>query len=136
MQTIADQLGVSKYAVSRSLSGKAGVSERTRQTVEQLASALGYVPPSVVASARTSQLGLHDHDPVNSEVQVRIQRGIQRAAEVHGYPVQMQWEHDARRTTELIRNSAATILVGPHAPVPAALRQRRMLPDVKGGLLT
>src|SRR6185437_14206841 len=84
MQTIADQLGVSKYAVSRSLSGKDGVSETTRQTVEQLANALGYVPPSVVASARTIQLVLHDHDPVNSEVQLRIQRGIQRAAEIFG----------------------------------------------------
>src|SRR3569623_2673228 len=134
MQTIADQLGVSKFAVSRSLAGKDGVSESTRQTVEQLASALGYVPPSVVASARTIQLVLHDHDPVNSEVQLRIQRGIQRAAEVHGYPVQMQWEHDARRTTELIRNSAATILVGPHAAIPAAARQRHALPMFKDSL--
>ena len=136
MQTIADQLGVSKYAVSRSLSGKDGVSESTRQTVEQLANALGYVAPSVVASARTIQLVLHDHDPVNSEVQLRIQRGIQRAAEAHDYPVQMQWEHDARRTNELIRNGAGTILVGPHAPIPAAVRQRRMLPVVKVGLIT
>jgi len=135
MHTIADPLGVSKYAVSRSLSGKDGVSETTRQTVEQLANALGYVPPSVVASARTIQLVLHDHDPVNSEVQLRIQRGIQRAAEMHGYPVQMQWEHEARRTTEAIRNGAGTILVGPHAPIPAVERQRRMLPVVKVGLI-
>src|SRR3569623_1630489 len=135
MQTIADQLGVSKYAVSRSLAGKDGVSESTRQTVEQLASALGYVPPSVVASARTVQLVLHDHDPVNSEVQLRIQRGIQRAAERHGYPVQMQWTHDTRRIGELTRNGAGTILVGPHVPLPPHTSQRRPTPMVKVGLI-
>ena len=135
MQTIADQLGVSKYAVSRSLSGKDGVSETTRQTVERAANELGYIAPSLLASARTLQLVLHDHDPVNSEVQLRIQRGIQRTAERHGYPVQMQWTHDMRRIGELTRNGAGTILVGPHVPLPPHTSQRRPTPMVKVGLI-
>ncbi|MDR3472139.1 MAG: LacI family DNA-binding transcriptional regulator [Devosia sp.] len=134
MQTIAEHLGVSKYAVSRSLAGKGGVSETTRRTVERMARELGYVAPGVAASARTIHLVLHDHDPVNSEVQLRIQRGIQREAERHGYQVQMQWTHDLRRIHELGRSGAGMILVGPHAPVVTQPAQRA-LPLVKVGLI-
>lgn len=42
MQQIADQVGVSKFAVSQALSGKNGVSEETRTKIIQTASALGY----------------------------------------------------------------------------------------------
>jgi len=137
LQKIADHVGVSKYAVSRSLSGKDGVSEATRRTVERAAEQLGYVAPSLLSSARTVQLILHDHDPVNSEVQLRIQRGIQREAERFGYPVQMQWTHDARRIAELGRVGAGLILVGPHDS--AAIEQeprRRAIPMVKVGLIS
>ena len=100
MQTIADHVGLSKYAVSRSLAGKGGVSERTRKTVERAAIELGYIAPSHVGHSRTIQLVLHDHDPVNSEVQLRIHRGIQREAERAGHPVQIQWTHDPARIAE------------------------------------
>ncbi|BFH65224.1 LacI family DNA-binding transcriptional regulator [Paenibacillus azoreducens] len=42
MQQIADYLGVSKFVVSKALSGKGGVSESTRNRVIQAASQLGY----------------------------------------------------------------------------------------------
>ncbi|WP_187377805.1 LacI family DNA-binding transcriptional regulator [Paenibacillus senegalimassiliensis] len=42
MQQIADHLGVSKFVVSRALSGKGGVNETTRERVIQAASRLGY----------------------------------------------------------------------------------------------
>lgn len=42
MQIIADHLGVSKFVVSKSLSGKEGVNETTRERVIQAASQLGY----------------------------------------------------------------------------------------------
>lgn len=38
MQKIADHLGVSKFVVSKSLSGKGGVNETTRERVIQAAS--------------------------------------------------------------------------------------------------
>lgn len=134
MQTIAQHVGVSKFAVSRSLAGKGGVSEQTRQTVERAARELGYIAPSLAAANRTIQLVLHDHDPVNSEVQLRIQRGIQREAERHGYQVQMQWTHEARRIQELGRNGAGIILVGPHVPALSPTAQRTV-PLVKVGLI-
>lgn len=58
IQTLADQLGLSKYAVSRALSGKTGVSESTRARVLELARALGYrqnTPGSASHSANTNQ---------------------------------------------------------------------------------
>lgn len=42
MQKIADHLGVSKFVVSKSLSGKGGVNETTKERVIQAASQLGY----------------------------------------------------------------------------------------------
>jgi LacI family transcriptional regulator len=42
MQQIANQLGVSKFVVSKALSGKGGVSETTKERVIQAASQLGY----------------------------------------------------------------------------------------------
>lgn len=52
IQTLADQLGLSKYAVSRALSGKSGVSQATRERVLEFAKTLGYgLPPQKAASA-------------------------------------------------------------------------------------
>lgn len=45
IQSIADMLGLSKFAVSRALSGKSGVSEPTRRRVIAAARAVGYRLP-------------------------------------------------------------------------------------------
>ncbi|MBW8351466.1 LacI family DNA-binding transcriptional regulator [Bacillus sp. IITD106] len=45
MQQIADYLGVSKYVVSKALSGKGGVSPATQEKVFKVATQLGYVSP-------------------------------------------------------------------------------------------
>ena len=43
MNDIANQLGISKNAVSQALSGKDGVSEDTRKKVMETAESLGYI---------------------------------------------------------------------------------------------
>ena len=50
MQKIADHLGVSKFVVSKSLSGKGGVNETTRERVIQAASQLGYFTQNNIKS--------------------------------------------------------------------------------------
>jgi LacI family transcriptional regulator len=45
MQNIADQLGLSRFAVSRALNGGEGVSEDTRRRVIEVAEQLGYIQP-------------------------------------------------------------------------------------------
>jgi len=136
LQQIAEHVGVSKYAVSRSLSGKDGVSERTRKLVEGAAAELGYIGP-VHLHARSVQLVLHDHDPVNSEVQLRIQRGIQHEANRAGYRIQMQWAHEANHIDEILRTAdgGGFILVGPHPPINPAAVKGPLPPLVKVGLV-
>lgn len=56
MQHIADHLNVSKFVVSKALSGKAGVSDETRERVIKAATQLGYTYPnkSRTSSKRTA----------------------------------------------------------------------------------
>ncbi|MEJ8303864.1 substrate-binding domain-containing protein [Saccharibacillus sacchari] len=54
MQDIADQIGISKNAVSLALSGKSGVSEQIRLIVRQTAQELGYVSPAAAVKAEES----------------------------------------------------------------------------------
>ncbi|CAM4073550.1 LacI family DNA-binding transcriptional regulator [Saccharibacillus endophyticus] len=54
MQDIADQLGISKNAVSLALSGKSGVSEQVRLIVRHKAEEMGYVPPGAAAKPEAS----------------------------------------------------------------------------------
>ncbi|WP_240353328.1 LacI family DNA-binding transcriptional regulator [Cohnella algarum] len=56
MQTIADRLGVSKYTVSKALSGKPGIGEETRLRVLEMAETLGYRSKPVRAGAQASPL--------------------------------------------------------------------------------
>lgn len=52
IQQIADMAGVSKFAVSRALAGKSGVSEATRDMILKTAGQLGYFKSSRMASAQ------------------------------------------------------------------------------------
>ncbi|MDE7478380.1 MAG: LacI family DNA-binding transcriptional regulator, partial [Lachnospiraceae bacterium] len=56
---IAKKVGVSNVAVSKALSGKAGVSEKMRQQIKDVANEMGYIP-SVYrrASAETQNIGV------------------------------------------------------------------------------
>ncbi|MCI3921296.1 substrate-binding domain-containing protein [Paenibacillus sp. TRM 82003] len=72
IQSIADMLGLSKYAVSRALSGKTGVSEDTRRRVLAAARAVGYrlpsqSPPGETAASASGPPGL---EPANRYVLV------------------------------------------------------------------
>ncbi len=113
MQQIADHLGLSKYAVSRSLSGKDGVSEETRALVEKAAHDMGYIkqaqPP-----VRDIALIFHDVDVINSELRMMIQNGVQQEAERLHYAVRLQWTHLPEHVARLAQNSAGLLLVGPH----------------------
>src|SRR5688500_13713420 len=68
LATIARRLGLSKFAVSRALSGKSGVSEATRRRVQDLAAELGYVRLAPPAQTKTLGLVFHDTDLINSEL--------------------------------------------------------------------
>jgi LacI family transcriptional regulator len=114
LQDIADHVGLSKFAVSRSLSGKDGVSADTRVLVERAAAELGYTKPVTQAVIRDIGLVFHDLDVVNSELRMQIQNGVQREAHLLEYPVRLQWTHMPDQVGALARSSAGLLLVGPH----------------------
>lgn len=115
LQEIADQLAVSKFAVSRALSGKDGVSEETRVRVNAKAVEMGYLRAADVAATRAAvHIIFNDHDPVNSELWMQMQNGMQREAAESGYQVQIHWTADAASVENVARVSAGVVLVGQH----------------------
>lgn len=114
LQTIADAMGLSKFAVSRSLSGKDGVSAETRERVERVAAELGYLKPQSQTERRDIALIFHDLDYVNSELRMQEQNGVQQEARKLSYPVRLQWTHNPSQVAELARSSAGLLLFGPH----------------------
>lgn len=120
---IAEELGLSKFAVSRALAGKGGVSPATRELVTEAAERLGYAK---AAPRAPSELVLifHDHDPVNSELAMQIQTGVQQEASAAGVPLRMGWTHDPEQVGQLARASSGVVLFGAHsAEAMVAIRE-------------
>lgn len=112
--TIAQEMGLSKFAVSRALSGKSGVSEETRRRVQAMAAELGYVKPTASSRAPSIALVFNDTDFINGELQLMVQAGVQAEAKRRGYQVIARWTHDADEVESTMRGCQAGILVGPH----------------------
>ena len=117
LQDIADQMGVSKFAVSRALSGKDGVSEETRLRITGKALEMGYLRAAEMMPAQPSiQIVFAEHDPVNSELWMQMQNGIQQEAGAAGFQVQSHWAPDEDRARAIANNAAGIVLVGQYAP--------------------
>src|SRR5687768_7071117 len=115
LQDIADYTGLSKFAVSCSLSGKAGVSETTRRRVEHAAAMLGYQRQKAADGQREITLIFHDQvDSVSYELRTMLQDGMQKEAHRLSQAVRLQWTHDADRVEAMVEDSSGIILVGPH----------------------
>ncbi|HTN60209.1 MAG TPA: LacI family DNA-binding transcriptional regulator [Devosia sp.] len=114
LASIAAHTGLSKFAISRALSGKGGVSEQTRQRVIDAAKALGYSRPQTSVEARIISVVFLDTDLVNSELHMLIQSGVQHAAQKLGYQVNMRWTHLPDQIEAIARTSHGMMLVGPH----------------------
>lgn len=114
LSTIAQATGLSKFAVSRSLSGKSGVSEATRRRVRAVAEELGYVRAQPAADPRTIGLVFHDTDLINSELHLLVQSGVQTEAQRRGYQVRMRWTHLAEEVEAFVAGCSGAVMVGPH----------------------
>ncbi len=111
--SIAVLTGLSKYAVSRALAGKSGVSEETRRRVQAVAGDLGYVP-SVAKVPLTIAVIFHDTDYINSAFYLKLHRGIEDEALARGYRIIISWTHRPADIERTLRESAGAIMVGPH----------------------
>lgn len=115
LETIAQRTGLSKFAVSRSLSGKDGVSEETRKRVREVAAELGYTRPTTGAEAPALGVVFHDTDLINSELHLLIQSGFQAEAQRRGYQVRMRWTHMPEEVEAFARTLSGMAMVGPHS---------------------
>jgi LacI family transcriptional regulator len=88
IQDLADKLGLSKFSVSRALSGKAGVSEATRSRVLRAAHAMGYRLNADVAPPTGQILFIRQEiDPVSSERWLNVMHGAEREGERLGFAI-------------------------------------------------
>lgn len=148
MQTIADALGLSKYAVSQAITGKPGIKEETRQRILAMAKSLGYTYrplSSASSSGETSSppkdshfilayiSGSHQHEP---SFWSRVLDGIRHGCAAYSLqqvvvPLTEEEHAEVRFPTFLTKETCAGILlVGPFA-VDTILSIKRMdLPAV------
>lgn len=133
LEMIAREVGLSKYAVSRSLSGKSGVSDETREKIREAAQRLGYIKPVNKAALRDIAVVFHDHDPVNSELYMQIQNGVQAQAHRADLGLRIRWTHGASQLEELAQTCAGLLLVGPHDGATVAAVTATGVPVVRLG---
>ena len=127
LDMIATQLGVSKFAVSRALSGKPGVSEKTRRSIIAVAEQLGYrIPRLKSGDGRSIDVILHDRNVTNRELWGDVQHGIEAEASRWGLAMAVRWTGDHRIVSRVERSRIGFILVGPHdAEMHKAVRDSR-----------
>ena len=80
LQEIADHLGISKFAVSRALAGKPGVSEDTRRSVLSVAEQFGYIARRNRTPPQSIEVIFHDRTIANRELWIDVQHGIEMEA--------------------------------------------------------
>jgi LacI family transcriptional regulator len=101
LDDLARRLGISKFSVSRALSGKPGVSERTRDTVTRLAREMGYDHAGAAPAAAGEgviHLIIPSADAMKSSFWVEVIAGAEAEARVLGY----------RLTTDVLSDGAST----------------------------
>lgn len=135
LATIARHTGLSKFAVSRSLSGKDGVSEETRRKVQAVAAELGYARTNIEPELRTLGVIFHDTDLINSELHLLVQNGAQAEAQRLGYRLTMRWTHQPDEIEAFVRSCSGAVLVGPHGGESFARAYALGRPIVRQGWL-
>lgn len=115
LDMIATQLGVSKFSVSRALSGKPGVSEKTRRSIIAAAEQLGYrIPRLKSGDSRSIGVIFHDRNVANRELRGDLQLGIEAETNRWGLSMALRWTRDHRIVSRIEKSTVGFILVGPH----------------------
>ncbi|KKB09884.1 LacI family DNA-binding transcriptional regulator [Devosia chinhatensis] len=116
IQNIADHLGISKFAVSRALTGKSGVSEQTRRQVREAADRLGYdqrrrAPQNIQAI----EVIFKDRTTANRELWIDVQDGVDSEAQRAGYAMTVRWTSDVSLVERLAADASGLVLIGPQS---------------------
>ncbi|MFC0334324.1 LacI family DNA-binding transcriptional regulator [Paenibacillus sepulcri] len=129
MQDIADHVGVSKFAVSKALSGKSGIKPETRDKIVQAAAQLGYrfitkEEPAAEEQPKAAAFGETDHRQVivlvpNVRYQTRhsyywgrIIEGVQLELEERGIGMILVTEHIRSQFANMINPRGVMGIIG------------------------
>lgn len=94
IQDLADKLGLSKFSISRALSGKSGVGEATRNRVLRTARAMGYRANQKLTQTTGQILFIRrEIDPVSAELWLNIMHGAEREGERLGFTIVPRQAH-------------------------------------------
>ncbi len=114
IQDVAEKVGLSKFSVSRALSGKGGVGEATRVRVLQAAHDMGYRVNQDFVEKPTQILFIRQEiDLVSSELWLNMMHGAEREAEKHGLSILPRQARYLRDFTRLDSTVAGVILAVP-----------------------
>ncbi|TCL68178.1 LacI family DNA-binding transcriptional regulator [Rhizobium sp. BK251] len=116
LQEIADHLGISKFAVSRALTGKPGVSDDTRRIVLNAAEQFGYTARRNRTVPQSIEVIFHDRTVANRELWIDVQHGIEMEATRFGCTMAVRWTDDHHIIDRLEASTLGFILVGPQEP--------------------
>jgi len=130
IQNIADHLGISKFAVSRALTGKAGVSESTRLLVHKTAAELGYNVKRKPIEGRTVVVLFKDRATASRELWVDVQNGIDHEADLNGCTMSVRWNVAPNDLAVSEIDCLGYLFVGPHSHDVLAAALQSSLPSV------
>ncbi len=101
LQTIADQVGVSKYAVSLALNNKAGVSESVRKEIFRVAKEMGYVKPAKKSNIGKLNIAVLIPEYIQDDTAFypNIYWAIEKAIQEHGHSASITSVSDAMEKT-------------------------------------
>lgn len=133
VQAIADRLGISKFAVSRALSGHTGVSETTRAAVVEMAEALGYIPRARATAPAHVEILYHDLRSMYRELWSHVQAGAQMEGAKRGITTAVRWTDDPALIEKLAPETDGSMLIGPHGDGMLDAVRASRLPCVRIG---
>ena len=117
---IAAHLDISKFSVSRALSGKNGVSEKTRREILKAATDLGYEHPATynwsTAASGNIMIVIPQQDMNDGEFWLEVISGAEEEAQSLGYSlITRPFGRESQASTELPRHLKGTIIAGSEA---------------------
>ena len=131
IQHVADKLALSKFSVSRALSGKPGVSEATRSRVLRAAHAMGYRVNAELAHSIGQILFVRQEiDLVSSELWLNVLHGAEAEAQRLGYLVVPRQGRHLDKAGEIDPAVVGLILAVPRATDLSELAAQTGLPVV------
>lgn len=131
IQDLADKLGLSKFSVSRALSGKPGVGDATRSRVLRAAHAMGYRGAVDIARSAGQILFVRQEiDLVSNELWLNVQHGAESEAERLGYSIVPRQARYLLKDAELDPAVVGIILAIPRPSEISEVAARAGLPVV------